>query len=69
MYNNPEGLIMEMWTDALGVELDFILPGEPIRNSCIERFKRTNNEYVLDFVCFDILSIVCRRSGSFPEVQ
>ena len=50
MYNDPEyvGHAMQAWATSRGIRLEFIQPGKPQQNACIERFNRS--------VCYDWLA-------------
>jgi putative transposase len=58
--NGPELVSkkLEIWAETHDVVLDFIKPGKPAQNACIERFNSTYREHVLDLYLFSILAEV-----------
>jgi putative transposase len=40
------------WAETQGVSLEFMRPGKPMENGCIERFNRSYREAVLDMYVF-----------------
>ncbi len=67
MDNGPEfiGATMAAWSESHGVVLEFIQPGKPTQNSCVERFNRTYRHEVLDLHVFNSLSKVPDATEEF----
>jgi putative transposase len=58
--NGPEFISGEFvaWAESVGMQIQYIQPGEPNQNAYIERFNRTYREEVLDLYLFSDLQEV-----------
>jgi len=56
--NGPEFLSGEFvaWAESAGMMIQYIQPGEPNQNACIERFNRTSQNELLDLYLFSNLA-------------
>lgn len=52
--NGPENIAkhFQPWAEKHGIHIQYIQPGKPAQNACIERFNRTYREAVLDRYVF-----------------
>ena len=60
MDNGPEFISAALaeWSEDHNFDLEFIQPGKPTRNSCVERFNRTYRDEVLNIYVFRTLNEV-----------
>lgn len=67
MDNGPEFISIALadWAEQHGIELEFIKPGTPTRNSHVERFNRTYRDEILNMYVFRNLSEVRELTESW----
>lgn len=67
MDNGPEFISIALadWAEQHGVTLEFIKPGTPTQNSCVERFNRTYRDEILNMYVFWDLTEVRQRTESW----